>query len=454
MTSSRKLDSDKAAKYAIAASKGFSYYLRKSAQRHLQELLKQLPSAAHSIYNEYYRDLMCAKACAPESAAAMAKFVTSSFPKIAKKHNTFARDMNEKIDINEHEGYEPVEFPVVAEPDVDDEEAAAVVDTGKKRKRALAGSASLPNQGAMPQKKAKTKSGTISAATSGSPTTPPPSSPHQTSRSSAQANSDGAAAEGSNADPPPKGDLQSLTPESTEFADDDRNSRHSSPLSDVPSSAQLSDENESLEESAMQPNADEQDVLQGQHAVTADLIEGHDQEDILSPLPSQALLQSMDGDFPTGLGEFDVEPETNIDNETPRESSAVPMTSLVKSPLDIAEPTTMEASTLENNTEELFEDGTLNDSLTGSGYNFMSEEEGCEDGMLALKDFDWDRKGVQWLDSRDLVSIHYEEIGGSAGVSEGNYWDDAEAECLFPGIDEDVHIPMEAPMDLADDETE
>ncbi|KAJ4318928.1 hypothetical protein N0V94_004158 [Neodidymelliopsis sp. IMI 364377] len=54
--------------YAISASKGFSYYLPKPAQQHLQSLIKQLPSPARPIYTEYYRDLMCAKAPLLDSA--------------------------------------------------------------------------------------------------------------------------------------------------------------------------------------------------------------------------------------------------------------------------------------------------------------------------------------------------------------------------------------------------
>lgn len=51
MASSWKVNPENAAAYAVAASKGFSYYLSMTAQ-HLQELLKQLPSTACSIYNE------------------------------------------------------------------------------------------------------------------------------------------------------------------------------------------------------------------------------------------------------------------------------------------------------------------------------------------------------------------------------------------------------------------
>jgi hypothetical protein len=99
--------------YAISASKGFSYYLPKPAQQHLQSLLKQLPSPARPIYTEYYRDLMCAKACAADSAAAMASFVTESFPEVAGTHNEFAKEMNGEMEKHEHEGYAPVLFPVV-----------------------------------------------------------------------------------------------------------------------------------------------------------------------------------------------------------------------------------------------------------------------------------------------------------------------------------------------------
>ncbi|KAJ4343991.1 hypothetical protein N0V95_006446, partial [Ascochyta clinopodiicola] len=104
MTASGQPNQDKSSKYAIAASKGFSYYLPKTAQQDLQTVLKQLPSPARSIYNEYYRDLMSAKACAPESAGAMATFVTESFPMVAKLHNAFVRKMNEEIRSNQHEG--------------------------------------------------------------------------------------------------------------------------------------------------------------------------------------------------------------------------------------------------------------------------------------------------------------------------------------------------------------
>ncbi|KAH6639731.1 hypothetical protein C7974DRAFT_410685 [Boeremia exigua] len=136
MTSSREVDPGKLTMYAIAASKGFSYYLPKSAQRLLQTLLRQLPSTARSIYNEYYRDLMCSKACARESAAAMAKFV-DTFPKIAAMHNAFAREMNAEIESDVHEGYQPVKFPIVRERVVDAEKE------NKKRKRIPAESAAL-----------------------------------------------------------------------------------------------------------------------------------------------------------------------------------------------------------------------------------------------------------------------------------------------------------------------
>jgi hypothetical protein len=82
-------------------------------------------------------------------------------------------------------------------------------------------------------------------------------------------------------------------------------------------------------------------------------------------------------------------------------------------------------------------------SLTGSDYALMSEEEHWEDGMEALDNFDWDRKGSQWLDNRGLVSIRYGKVGHSAGLFQGNHWDDAEAEHLFPGVKDDLTAPPE-----------
>jgi hypothetical protein len=63
---------------------------------------------------------MCEKACAAASVVAMAEFVLQ-FPKCAKMHNAFAREMNAEIESEEHEGYEPVFFPIVDEPESESE---------------------------------------------------------------------------------------------------------------------------------------------------------------------------------------------------------------------------------------------------------------------------------------------------------------------------------------------
>ncbi|KZM23628.1 hypothetical protein ST47_g5221 [Ascochyta rabiei] len=158
MATSRKPSPDKSSKYAVAASRGFSYYLPKPAQQDLLKALRQLPSPTQSIYDEHYRDLMCAKACAPESATAMAKFVTESFPMIAKQHNAFFRKMNEEIDSNEHEGYVPVIFPNVHKPEARLEEGNAR-KTGRsaKRKQTTASVTKPALRGDTLNKKAKIK---------------------------------------------------------------------------------------------------------------------------------------------------------------------------------------------------------------------------------------------------------------------------------------------------------
>jgi hypothetical protein len=398
MTFSRRVDSQKAAKYAIAASKGFSYYLPKSAQRHLQELLKQLPSAARPIYDEYYRDLMCAKVRAPESAIAMTTFIASSFPKIAKKHNAFAREMNEEIDSNEHEGYEPIKFPIVAEPEMDDEEATTAANTGKKRKQAPAGPIPLLNR---PEKKAETKSSATATAIPSSATTPPPSSPGQVSP-------DDPEPEGSIASSPVPGDVQRLTPESIRPADDE-GSRPGSLRSDVPFSAQPSDEEEPLEQPSVQSNTDEQSLPRDDVSVTP-----------IEELTDGIVAKS----------------ETLWANKIQRESSPALTTPPASSPWKRSTGTlTTESRSLAKNLEESLDDGVSRDPLTESDYALRSEAERWEDGMQALDDFDWDRKGLQWVAGRGSVNIHYEDAGPSAGVFKGNHWDDAGAESNFLEMD-------------------
>ncbi|KAF3011271.1 hypothetical protein E8E13_011679 [Curvularia kusanoi] len=200
MASSGKADHQKSKLYAVNASKGFSYYLPKTAQGHLKMLLKQLPSAARSIYNEHYRDLMCGKACAATSAAAMADFVRA-FPRCAKMHNAFASEMNAEIESNVHEGYEPVLFPIVDEPGPEGEDEEVEIQGRASRKRQQA-----PVDFSAPTKKAKTI--------------------HESSpRSSTQGN----------------GKVMPLSTSNTS----NWPSRESSPLSDVPSSEgdALSDDN-------------------------------------------------------------------------------------------------------------------------------------------------------------------------------------------------------------------
>lgn len=57
---------------------------------------------------------MCGKACASESAAAMAVFV-QQFEGVGEMHNGFAREMNGEMGGHVHEGFEMVGFPVVVE---------------------------------------------------------------------------------------------------------------------------------------------------------------------------------------------------------------------------------------------------------------------------------------------------------------------------------------------------
>ncbi|KAJ4378378.1 hypothetical protein N0V86_006079 [Didymella sp. IMI 355093] len=343
MTFSCEVNSQKAAKYAIAASKSFSYYLPKSAQRHLQELLKQLPSAARPIYDEYYRDLKCAKARAPESAIAMTTFIASSLPKIAKKHNAFAREMNKEVVSHEHEGYEPIKFPIVAEPEIDDE-ATTVANTGKKRKRAPAGSIPLLNR---PDKKAKKKPSATLVTIPSSVTTPPLSSP-------GQINPDDPEPEGSIASTPVPRDVQRTTPGSIRFAGNER-SRDSSPLPDVPPSAQLNNEEEPFGQPSVQSNTDKQSLLRDDVSVTP--IEEHDGEATSLPLPSTVMPESRDDDPSAVTDEF--------------------------------------VADLAKNLEGPLEDSASSDPLTESDYALRSEEERWEDGMQALEDFDWDCKSSQ-----------------------------------------------------------
>ncbi|KAG9198515.1 hypothetical protein G6514_009879 [Epicoccum nigrum] len=82
------------------------------------------------------------------------------FPKCAKKHNAFAREMNAEIESDEHDGYEPVFFPIVDEPRSESEGDGEDVEVrgrepGKRRR-------ALDDAGAL-KKKVKNDQGPIPA---------------------------------------------------------------------------------------------------------------------------------------------------------------------------------------------------------------------------------------------------------------------------------------------------
>ncbi|KAF1834964.1 hypothetical protein BDW02DRAFT_597710 [Decorospora gaudefroyi] len=122
--------------YNISASKGFSYRVPVAVQATLKRLLKKLPSPVRPIYKEYYGDLMASRACAQDSAKAMAGFVEKSFPKISTDHNRLARLMNAEIDRDEH-SYVPFKFPTVGDGTAadSDEEVMAAIQVPKTNRR-------------------------------------------------------------------------------------------------------------------------------------------------------------------------------------------------------------------------------------------------------------------------------------------------------------------------------
>lgn len=125
-------------KYAMRASKGFSYLVPVTVQETLGKLLKKLPLAAQSIYRECYGDIMASRACAPDSSRYMTEFVTDSFPNITLYHNRLAKLMNSEISLDEHVGYVPTLFPVVGHGLDDLVESEEVVEAPKTKKpRAL-----------------------------------------------------------------------------------------------------------------------------------------------------------------------------------------------------------------------------------------------------------------------------------------------------------------------------
>ena len=395
MASCRKVDSEKAVKYAVAASKGFSYYLPKSAQRHLQELLKQLPSAARSIYDECYRDLMCAKACAPESAVAIVKFF-GSFPIIARKHNAFAKEMKKEIDGNEHEGYIPVKFLMVNEPELAVEDASTTRKR-KNRKHAPAETTMFPLREVLPNKKAKIKPHTQSATTSTSGITAPHSpsptrvlapdlhlitqpQPAQTKPSASPI----AAQLADNALPLILGSDNTADVEQSASLDHgelDRQSRHSPPLSEIPSG-----DTEIVEEVSSREDHDLQ-LLGGK---SRHLIPAEDKDEVSD-------LSLMPATPPLG----------DPNNKTSRMID-----------------TAMEE------TEVKMEENDLDESPISLDSVLSSEHERWVDGMQAIEGFRWDRPGSRWELGRGLVSIHYDNIEKSARLFGGNYWDDSKGSTL------------------------
>jgi hypothetical protein len=79
---------------------------------------------------------MASRACAQISADALAVFVTESFPKISADHNRLAKLMNAAIDGDEHDGYEPVKFPIVGDGTAADTDKEEQEPQPRKRSRA------------------------------------------------------------------------------------------------------------------------------------------------------------------------------------------------------------------------------------------------------------------------------------------------------------------------------
>jgi hypothetical protein len=123
-------------KYAKAASQGFSYWVPTAVNNILKRLLRKVPFVARSVYIDYYGDIMASRACAQISADALAVFVAESFPKISADHNRLAKLMNAAIDGDEHDGYEPVKFPIVGDGTAADTDKEEQEPQPRKRSRA------------------------------------------------------------------------------------------------------------------------------------------------------------------------------------------------------------------------------------------------------------------------------------------------------------------------------
>jgi hypothetical protein len=113
--------------YNMHASKGFSYLVPVTVQETLSKLLKQLLFATRSIYREYYGDYMASRECAADSSKAIIEFVTDSFPIIMPHHNQLAKLMNAEIVLDEHDGYDPILYPLAGDGSDDPEDSGRVV---------------------------------------------------------------------------------------------------------------------------------------------------------------------------------------------------------------------------------------------------------------------------------------------------------------------------------------
>ena len=395
MAASRKVDPEKAAKYAIAASKGFSYYLPKSAQVHLKELLRQLPPTARSIYDEYYRDLMSAKACAPESAVAIANFVTKTFPVIAKKYNVFAKEMNEEIESNEHEGYVPVKFPLVDEPDVEAEDNAVTSSRSKKRKRA--------STKATTTKKAKTGPDVQLAeelpAEAGTPPAYSPShTPDHTDSEPPEVESLGTLTHDI-----PSNDAAPLTPTSTQIIEFDesppyapliQHSRGSSPLSDAPPSVDLSGQNLTDETASI----DKLPTLTTNENQQLTEVSSHDTGLIRAKRPEAELTSAL----------------------------------VVPSSQDYASDNLEWCDIESKGFEEQVENDEHTNSLSDHDFDLLTEEQRWQDALNSIETFQWTDKGSCWKPGQGLLSLHHDQrLEKPAGLFRGSYWDDAGADGLL-----------------------
>jgi hypothetical protein len=384
---------DKSSKYAISASKGFTYYLPKSAQQPLQELLKQLPSTARSIYNEYYRDVMAAKSCASGSALAMAKFVTGSFPTVARLHNQFARDMNKEIDSDEHEGYVPTFFPIVPEPQDEREERAVkkrkcTVITAETHEPASAISRTPPHRQVLQDigvSTSRPQNATNSAVT--------PLSGSSIARGSKADATQGATDKG--IDTLPRTAISEHTTEVVYKLNPDHvdwHSQDSTPLFDALPSEVLDSEDKLVGKPYEQIVDDFDDEKCG-----ADFNHPHPVGG--APEGHTAMLRHT----------LDLNSAANAAHETPKGNLNSPLPGtppgevLDKKDFAMGEP------------EEQME-RRHNDESPKLGYEILSEEQMWEDGIKVIEAFRWDRPGSRWKPRRGLVSKYYEYTETPTGM--------------------------------------